>query len=229
MIQKDYIMRMMRQLAEFLAKVLFKKNAGDHEEALSVIESACGSILGIDFGLLESLSAHDIAELLGISKDASAGGMKCIIAGKILKEKAEIQRIAEKDGSNAASYYTKALSLFLEGVLTIGYTEMDMTGYYADIDQIVDALGNVLPDDAMCKMFSLYRMLGEYDKAEDWLFRLKDAGYPDILAAGIEFYEELARTDDAKLLDGNMPRAEIQEGLAEFIGGKPKEEKRESK
>jgi tetratricopeptide (TPR) repeat protein len=227
MIQKDYIMRMLRQLAEFLAKVLFNKNAGDHEKALSLIESACGSILGIDFGLLESLSAHDIAELLGISKDKSTGSMKCIIAARLLKEKAEILRISEKDGSVAASYHRKALSLYLQGALTMGYTEMDMTGYYEDIDHIADALGNVLPDDVMFMMFSLYRKLGEYDKAEDWLFRLKEAKYPDVLNTGTEFYRELAKTGETKLRNGNMTRGEIEEGLADFIGGKPKGEKRE--
>jgi len=219
MIQKDYIMRMMRQLAEFLAKVLFNKKAGNHEAAVVIIKSACAGILGIDFELLEALSAPDIAELLGISKDKSTGSMKCIIAARLLKEKAEIQRLAEKDDSVAVPYYRKALNLYLQGILTIRHTGVDMTGYYADINQIADALGKSIPDDLMFEIFSVYRLCGMYDKAEDWLFRLKEAKYPDIQNIGMEFFRELANADETKLHSGNMTRGEIEEGLAGFIGG----------
>ncbi len=224
MIQKDYIMRMIEQLSKFLAKVLFKKNEGNHEEALSIIESAVENMFGLSLELFNTLSAKDIAELLGISKDKSTGGMKCIVAARLLKEKAEIHELEGKDYSFTISCYQKALSLYLQGMLSIGYTELDLTNYYADINQIANKLGSSIPNDLMHKMFSLHTSLEEYDKAEDWLFRLRDIGYPDIMNIGMEFFKKLAKVDESKLRKGNLRREEVDEGLTDFINCNSKDD-----
>lgn len=217
MIQKDYIMRMIEQLTKFLAKILFKKNEENHEEALAIIESAMVNIFGLSPDLFDTLSDIAIAELLGISKDKSTGGIKCIVAARLLKEKAEILELKENDSSFTNSCYQKVLSLYLQGMLSIGYTELDLTSYYTDINQIANKLGSSIPNNLLFNMFSLHTSLGEYDKAEDCLFRLRDAGYPDIMNIGREFFKDLTKVDDSKLGKGNLTREEVKEGLEDFM------------
>jgi len=215
MIQKDYILRMIEHLGEFLKRALLKKQAGNHEQALSTIESAFGNLLGFDSKLFDALSAEEIAELLGISKDKSTGSMKCIIAARLLKEKAEIQMHTEKNNYFTISLYRKALSLYLQGILN-GYTELDMTSYYIDIKQIADTLGSSIPDELMFRMFSYYRRIEEYDKARDWLFRLKNAEYPGIKNTGIEFFRKLLTVDEIKLRNCGLTIDDAQQGLSAF-------------
>ena len=219
MIRKDFIMRMIQQLSNFIAKIITNKNAENYDEALRNIDSAFENILGLNFNLLDTLSADDIAELLGISKDKSTGSMKCVVAARLLKEKAEVQKILERDDSYTLFYFQKALILYLHGMLNIGYSELDTTTYFTDIEYIEHRLGSSISDELTFKLFCLYRANEKYDKAENWLFRSKDAQYPDILNVGITFFKELTAIDEHKLRSGNMTKREIEEGLADFLKG----------
>ena len=167
MIQKDYIMRMIEQLSRCLAKILFNKNAGEHEAAMATVETAFRTILGIDSRLLDVLSARDIGELFGISKDPSTGGMRCIIAARLLKETAEIQEHEGVDDTSVVPTYVKSLSLYLDGILSMGYTELDVTGYCSEAGHIVDWLGNSLPSDLRLKVDTMNSLLEASDNAEN--------------------------------------------------------------
>ncbi len=211
---------MIEQLAKFLAKVILNKDAGDQEEVMSDIQSAFGTILGVDAALFDVLSAQDIAELLGISKDKATGSIKCIIAARLLKEKADIQEHSDKDSLIASSYYRKALSLYLDGILNCGYTELDMTGYYADVKEIADKLSDSLPEEILLKMFRFHVLLEEYDKAENYLFRLKEAHFPAIRNVGMEFYKMLENMEEGKLKAVKMTREDVIERLNELLDDK---------
>lgn len=219
MIHRDYIMRMMQQMGKFLAQVLFDRKSGDHKKVMADVEAAFGSILGFDFPLFNTLSAKDIAEFLGISKDKLTGSMKCIIAARLLKERAEILEQTHKDASMLIPDYQKALSLYLDGVLNVNDTEVDISGYHDDIKGLEGKLQNFIPDEIMLKLFSFHALLEEYDKAENMLFLLKDAGFPGIREMGIEFYRRMELADEAKLIRANMTKEEIEEGLIDFLDG----------
>jgi hypothetical protein len=217
MIRKDFVMRMIQQLSNFIAKIITNKNAQNYDEALRNIDSAFENILGLNFNLLDTLSADDIAELLGISKDKPMGSMKCIVAARLLKEKADVQKASEKNDSYTQFYYQKALSLYLHGMLNIEHTELDITTYFTDIEYIEDRLDSSLSAELTYKLFCFYRAYEKYDKAENWLFRSKASQYPDILNVGITFFKELTTIDEHKLRNGNMTKEEIEEGLADFL------------
>jgi hypothetical protein len=165
MIQKDYIMRIIEQLGKILAKVLINKNEGETEEALSTIDTAFKNILGLDSQLFDTLSDAFIAEVLGISKDKSTASMKCIVAARLLKEKADILKQMANSNQAALSYYQKALRLYRQGMLNIGYNELDLTSYYADIKQITDQLGNSIPNDLLYQMKNVYKQFEAHNKA----------------------------------------------------------------
>jgi hypothetical protein len=67
-----------------------------------------------------------------------------------------------------------------------------------------------------------YERTGQFGKAEDSFFAILDADPDNSVAVefGISFYERLLRQDDLRLAEGNLPRAEVEAGLAELRGKK---------
>lgn len=63
--RSDYVMRLVKQLAEVLARALKLKAAGDEHKAKEVLKNACGELLGVEFSVLDMLDARSAVELLG--------------------------------------------------------------------------------------------------------------------------------------------------------------------
>ncbi|MGV3622597.1 MAG: hypothetical protein ACO1OB_17390 [Archangium sp.] len=63
--RSDYVMRLVKQLAELLARAMKLKTAGDEAKSKEVLKSACGELLGIEFQVLDMLDAKTAVELLG--------------------------------------------------------------------------------------------------------------------------------------------------------------------
>lgn len=63
-----------------------------------------------------------------------------------------------------------------------------------------------------------YERTGAFGKAEDALFGLLEtaSGNAEVLDWGIAFYERLRGRSDAALAEGNLPRSELEAGLAEL-------------
>jgi hypothetical protein len=95
--------------------------------------------------LLDTLSIESVLEMLGVSKDNVAGSIKSILAGRLLKEKADI--LSATDHAGSIECFHKALGLYLRGILSIGYTEMELAGYYADVRAIEDELGDLISEE----------------------------------------------------------------------------------
>lgn len=214
MIQKDYIMRMIEQMAEVLAKVLFNKEEGKKEEALKEIDNSFNVLVGVDSKLINSLPIEHIAELFGISKDKPTGSMKCIIAGKLLKEKSKL--LQETAAEESEQCLHKALGLFLRGILNIGYTELDLANYIDDIKEIENDLRAMLSSEEMFHLFTFYRKIKEFDKAENYLFHLKDVNYPDIKRVGLTFLRELDTINSNNLAAAGLTTDEVKESIRIF-------------
>jgi hypothetical protein len=63
-----------------------------------------------------------------------------------------------------------------------------------------------------------YERIGEFAKAEDCLFGLVESSprTPGLSELGLAFYSRLRNQTDASLIAGNLPRQELESGLAEF-------------
>ena len=120
MIRQDYLMRMIEQLVKVLAKILFNKEGGNYKEALNNIDVAFNNITGLNYNLLNKLSAKDIISLLKISKDDSTADIKCIVIAKLLKERAEIEKLINKNNSNRFYDYQKIINLCLFKKINVG-------------------------------------------------------------------------------------------------------------
>lgn len=170
---------MIEQLVNVLDNILFKKEAENYKEAISDIESSFNNILGLDYNLVNALSGKDIVSLLQISKDNATLGIKCIIIAKLLKEKAEIRNLNNKEYLNSVSDYQKALSLFMEGILNNKNIDLDLSNYYVDVEKIIAKINDFdIPKDTKLKLNKFYKLIGKYDKANNELLKLKGTNNP---------------------------------------------------
>jgi hypothetical protein len=65
MIERDYIMRMIAQLAAVLARILGAKNAKNYAEALQIAQSSYEQLLGLNGELVGKMDPPTLALLLG--------------------------------------------------------------------------------------------------------------------------------------------------------------------
>jgi hypothetical protein len=106
LVERDYVMRMVQQLAELLARLLKLKSAKRYDEATEVLESGCASLLGIDFKTLALVDSPSAASLL-------SEPMRIRTFARLLEELADL---SHESGSEARSLARAghALEMYLE-------------------------------------------------------------------------------------------------------------------
>jgi hypothetical protein len=84
-----------------------------------------------------------------------------------------------------------------------------------------------LPPRTKQLLWQHFEQMGDFARAENWMYEAleDDHAPPGIVERAIEFYQRLLGQDDADLILGNLPRAEIETGLAQLeasrTGGQP--------
>lgn len=207
---------MIEQLVKVLAKILFNKRAGNFNDALESINNALNTLVGLDYKLIDELGANDIKSLLDYANEKPIVNIKCIVAAKLIKEKSDLLKLTKTEQSKLIPNYQKAINLILEGILDNKNTEIDLSNYYQDVNEIAGLLGNEISLETRFKLFKFYELSGEYNKARTELFQLKKLGYPNIQEEGISFFKTLEKLSENELLDGNLSKAEVVRGLTDF-------------
>ncbi len=211
MFQRDYIRRLIEQLGQALHSIFRLQQVEKFDDAQLEINRAGKSLLGIDLQLLRSMGEDEIIAFFqpGEALDAA----KCLAAAALLREEGRLQEISGRAAQSLASF-RKSLRLFLEA---LQHSELLRTPEnIAAIDQLVEKLPKSTLGQAMLKkLFWYFEWTGRYAKAEDTLYDLLENGAV-IAAEGVSFYQRLLDKSDAELLSGNLPRAEVIEGMREL-------------
>ena len=63
--ERDSVLRLVKQLAELIARALKLASAEKTDEALAILRAACGQALGMEHEVLSMLGAKSAIELLG--------------------------------------------------------------------------------------------------------------------------------------------------------------------
>ncbi|MHB1128420.1 MAG: DUF6483 family protein [Bacillota bacterium] len=217
MFQKDYIMRMIEQFANVLAKVMGLKSTHKHEESMQVLNDALYDFTGLSEETIAKLSYRDIINIVCGANEINPE--KCFMLAELLKEKADV--FANMDEMNKAfNLYLKSLNVYVEVIL------INKTSYlepnFGTIDQTINILKQYqLPYETQKLLFQYYEHIMKYDKAEDELFDLLDQDSSDsnvLLSEGAAFYERLKRKRPEELKRGNLPMDEVLEGMEKIKG-----------
>jgi hypothetical protein len=140
MIERDYIMRMIQQLTQVLAKIFFNKETKKYAETFAEIDKAFSSIAGLDYNLIKNFSSGDIIRLMEFSSDKETLIAKCVVTAKLLKERADLKFLLKSDDPEITGEYLKALDLFLESILSGQNKDIEMNGYYQDVRGVIRML-----------------------------------------------------------------------------------------
>jgi hypothetical protein len=68
MLREDFVMRMIRQLAEVIARIAGFTREGKHDDAAAALEEAYRSHLGMPKSMVDRLDAETVARTLGAEK-----------------------------------------------------------------------------------------------------------------------------------------------------------------
>lgn len=216
MIRQDYILRLVRQFGDVIARIAGLRQAGRHDEARSLLGNELQRLVGLSPTLARSLPASELMSLLSVGGRPDLD--RCLVVAHFLKEEAEIDEALGRVGESYRGY-VKALDLFLE--VFVYHDDTYLRERLPAIEGIVKRLEPYdLPAPTLLRLVHLYENVGRYGHAEDVLFELLETGGGDerLAAEGRAFYERLLARDDAELEGGNLPREEVREGLARLRG-----------
>jgi hypothetical protein len=211
MIERDYIMRMITMLVAMVGRILAFKNSRDFPQALLEIQTTGKALLGIDRKLVDQFSVPQLMQLFG--SDLSVAVPKSYVLGVLLKEEAEVRELMHEN-ARSVELYSKSLALFMETYLRSG--EPVEPRHLAFADEVLEKLrGQTLPVDLLEGIFRYEEAMGRFARAEDALFAVLETT-PAFVEEGILFYERLLKHSDDQLAEGNLPRAEVLEGMREL-------------
>jgi tetratricopeptide (TPR) repeat protein len=211
MVNKDYILRLAESFGRTLSIVLGLRKFNRNEEALIYIDDVFLKTVGLTSNFINSLSEDMLVRAL--SPMGRLNIDSCLWAAVLLKAEGEIYE--EMGNANESYYrYIKSLNLFLAALSR--EPSIQDTDLHTQTTTLLDRLSSYdLPTNTKQSLLAYYEQFGQYNKAEDTLFDMLEAGQADhtIFEYGRAFYARLQARSDNDLLSSNFSRDEIREGL----------------
>jgi len=214
MIRRDYIIRLIEEFAEALARIRALKNGRQLEQAASMTNEEFKRITGIDSDALLKLSETELLARLIETEPLHSVREKTFFLTTLLKEAGDIAAAAGR-ATESRECYLKGLHLLLDSMAR--REALEQPEFVPKVELFVAALDDV-PTQTSALLIEHYERTGQFGKAEDALFAILDGDVNTDLALnfGISFYERLLSKTDSLLIEGNLPRAEVESGLREL-------------
>jgi hypothetical protein len=216
MIRRDFILRQLEQFAAMLARIAGLAKNEQWQEAAAATGGELQRLTGVEPQALLGLSESALLARLIESEPAFAVETKIFMLATLLKTQGDLSAGQDRL-DESREFYLKGLHLLLGTFRGVESSERP------DFVPTVEAFRAVLreaplPVTTSALLMQHYERNGELAKAEDALFEVLEAEPSNLefLEFGRLFYQRLLRMDDDALLMGNLPRTEVQAGLAEL-------------
>jgi len=205
MFQKDYIIKMIEQLAMAVAAILGSKSKTKIEECHQMVNEALYDLTGLSEETSLKLYYKDIMRLISGGNELNTE--KCLALAEMLKLKAEVSK---DDSARSFNLYLQSFNIFVE--LTLG---QKLQVFNQSLNEIIEVIKCYeVPRESHQLLFRYYEFAGQYGRAEDVLFKMIIINNKDeMVNEGFAFYERLKGKTLLELEDGNLPLAEVIEGL----------------
>jgi len=166
MIRRDYILRMVAEMAQVLARVISLKSRQEYEQALKEINAALRELRDDSAEPPEELSLADWIALCRKHEQAASGLM--VAVANLLKEQADVLAVQGKPDGSARSR-AMALGLFLEALLN-GETFVTAE-LLAKVEDLFAGMRPTLSDpEVWRRLVGYFEARGRFGQAEDALF-----------------------------------------------------------
>jgi hypothetical protein len=221
MIRRDYILRMIEEFAQALARIRSLKRHQRWGEASAALDAEFKRLIGDGAQAVARLSETELLARLMQDGPTHLVRDKTLMLTSLLTEAGDVAA-AEDRVDESRECYLKALHLLLD-VVARGEV-FECPEFLPKVEMLEKALqGAPLPPLTHAMLMQHHERAGEFAKAENALFAMLDAE-PDngaIVEFGVAFYKRMLAQSDAALTQGTLPRAEVEEGLKELLQ-KPK-------
>ncbi|MCB0282002.1 MAG: hypothetical protein KDF60_05425 [Calditrichaeota bacterium] len=212
MIERDFIKRLIQQLAQVLAEIIFHKKNKDWQKAQMVIDVAGKQLLGLNPDLRDSLDGETLKEMFSYNNQIDHE--KCLTLAMLFAEQANVYKNTKQSDTLFTSVLKKSIILFnsaFQNKEMLQKESRQSAVYVCDELSVFD-----LDADILLEMHILYTYVGALSKAEDTLYLLQQKGLKDINLIAENFYSGLLKKNDNELQKGNLPRDEILDGIKRF-------------
>jgi hypothetical protein len=216
MIQRDYILRMIEEFRRVVEVIMAYRSEGRWQEIVGTVDEQFRRLIGVSSREAIHLSETDLTARLMRGEATQVVRDKMLFLIRLFKEAG--------DAAMAQDRLDEGHDLLLRGLeLRVGTYWGEEPSERADFAPPVEAFtgalaGTTIPPRTQAILMHHYERTGAYAKAGDALFGLLEtaSGNAEVLDWGIAFYERLRGRSDAALADGNLPRSELEAGLAEL-------------
>jgi hypothetical protein len=216
MIRRDYLLRQIEEFAAVLAKMLGLTKTEQWQEASAVAEDEFQRLAGLSGAEIIRLSETELFARLVRSEPTQIVETKIFMLATLLKGNGDVL-IGQGRLEESRLYYLKGLHLLLE---VFGRSEVtERPDFVPAVEAFLTGLSDApLPLATRAMLMQHYERTGEFARAEDLLFTLLEAEPEriELLDFGTVFYRRLLGRSDSALTAGNLPRSEVQAGLAEL-------------
>ena len=216
MIRRDYILRMIEEFIQMLSRINSLKRGQLWPEASGVVDEEIRRLIGTDAARAAQLSDTELLAHLIKGEPTQAVREKTLILTALFKEAGDLATL-QNNLEEGRSCYLRGLDLLLD---TLARGEpFECPDFVPRVEALVAAVqDSPLPLETNARLMQHYERLSEFAKAEDCLFVMLELEPHNaaLIEFGISFYERLRCHNDATLVAGNLPRAELEAGLAEL-------------
>jgi uncharacterized protein YuzB (UPF0349 family) len=218
MIKSDYILRMVDELMQALARIKALRNEDRLDEAADALDAEFKRLTGEGASEITRLSETELLAKLMRGEPIHVIRQKTLALITLLKEAGDTAA-AEDSEDEARENYLKALHLLLN---VLGRDEpFKLPEFVPQVESLVAALQDgALPMRTQAMLMQHYERTGQFAKAEDALFAMLDAEPENraILEFGCAFYRRLLAQSESALSAGNFSRKESEQALKELQG-----------
>lgn len=215
MFRRDYFMRLVEEATAVLSQVLKLNQNRDYAEALIVTNDSLRRLTGLSSEALLRLDADDLVAQLAL-RDELGWIETCLTVVTVLDQEGDVCAL---QGREEAAYgrHLKALQLLL--AVQTQHPQIDLPEVVPDVETLLSKVDDIIWPEALCAVLLIYfEQQADYAGAEDMIFSWREMHptSPAPIETGLAFYERLLEKSDAELLAGNLPRDEVEAGLAEL-------------
>jgi hypothetical protein len=216
LIRRDYILRMIEEFIRALARINALKKDRRWDEAADAIDLEFKRLTGQGAQAVGRLPETELLALAIAGEPTQAVRDKTLILTSLLKEAGDIA-VGQGRSVEGRDAQLKALHLLLE---TLARGEVfEYPEFAPKVEVFLAALQpDPLPLRTLAMLMQHYERGGEFAQAENILFAMIDTEPPNaaIIEFGTAFYRRLLNQSNVALEAGNLPRAEVEQGLKEL-------------
>jgi hypothetical protein len=216
MIRRDYLLRMIEEFIQMLARLQSLKQGQRWNEAGELLDDEFRRLVGDGAPAVARLSETDLLARLAQEGPTQLVREKTMMLATLLKQAGDVA-VAEDRAEDGRQCYLKALHLLLE---VLGREDVHvLPEFVPGVESLKQVLeGGSLPLRTHALLMQHHERIGEFAKAEDECFAMLDAepGNERLVELGCAFYRRLLNQNDTALNEANLPRREVEEGLTEL-------------